>query len=117
MYKGRPYCMPCDKWNRVADNIAAVAAHLKAMRGQERWGVGTIEQAFEGYLALPEHTGQAQRDWWVVLGVAPDAPKDVVSAAYRKAARMAHPDNGGSHDRMAEINAAYAAAKTTRGGQ
>src|SRR5437773_2514214 len=24
--RNRPYCLPCDRWNRVADNIAAVAA-------------------------------------------------------------------------------------------
>jgi hypothetical protein len=49
----KPYCLPCDRWDRVADNLAAIAAHIKAMRGIERWGVGTLEQAFTGYLRLP----------------------------------------------------------------
>src|SRR5262249_31741204 len=49
----KPYCLPCDRWNRLPDNLAAIAAHLEAMRGMDRWGVGSIEQAFAGYKALP----------------------------------------------------------------
>jgi len=45
----------------VSDNIAAIAAHIEALRAQERYGVGTIEQAFAGYSAL-EH-----RTWQIVL--------------------------------------------------
>lgn len=30
---GDPYVFPCDTWDRLPDNIAAVAAYLGAMRG------------------------------------------------------------------------------------
>ena len=33
---GDPYCLPCDKWLRAADNIAAIAKYVEAMRGQLR---------------------------------------------------------------------------------
>ena len=46
-------CLACDKWLRVEDNVAAIAAHVKALRQIERWGVGSREQAFAGYAALP----------------------------------------------------------------
>jgi hypothetical protein len=64
---GKTIVLACDKWNRVADNIYAIAKHVDALRGQDRWGVGTVEQAFRGYTALP--SGDGTDPWWHVLGV------------------------------------------------
>ena len=44
--------LACDRWLRVEDNIAAVAAHIGALRGIDRWGVGSVRQAFAGYKRL-----------------------------------------------------------------
>ena len=41
------------------------------------------------------------------LHLLPDAPVEVVTAAYRALAQLHHPDRGGSGHRMAQINAAY----------
>jgi hypothetical protein len=98
---GRDYCFPCDKWDRVADNIAAIAAHLNAMRGQERWGVGSIEQAFKGYLSLPMKIG-----WYDVLGVKPTANESEVKEAYIRLSKIAHPDLGGNTESQQQINQA-----------
>ena len=78
------------------------------MRGMERWGVGSVEQAFAGYQALPP---QQEKKWWDVLGVSPGATEDEVREAYVKLARQHHPDNGGSDEQMTIINAAYEQAK------
>jgi len=51
--------LACDKWLRVADNLHALALHVGAIRGQLRWGVGSVDQAFGGYKAPPRH-GRAQ---------------------------------------------------------
>ena len=40
--------LACDRWLRVEDNIAAVAAHIGALRGIDRWGVGSVRQALVG---------------------------------------------------------------------
>lgn len=98
---GRDTAFACDKWDRVADNIAAVAKHIEALRGMDRWGVGTAAQAFAGYQALP-----SPEQWWQVLEVRPDASRDEITAAYRERARAAHPDTGGSTAAMARLNAA-----------
>ncbi|MFO0578666.1 MAG: J domain-containing protein [Polyangia bacterium] len=45
--------LACDRWDRVEHNLHAIALHVEAIRAQERYGVGTLEQAFKGYLALP----------------------------------------------------------------
>ncbi len=42
-----------------------------------------------------------------VLGLEPDANADEVKVAYRKLSAIHHPDKGGDHERMAEINTAY----------
>lgn len=107
---GKSVVLACDKWDRVADNIAAIAGHIEAMRAQERYGVGSLEQAFAGYAALPPKA----EGWRAVLGFPPGARPtyDDIGLHYRDRARTAHPDAGGSHDAMARLNAARAAALT-----
>ncbi|MCC5611521.1 J domain-containing protein [Nostoc sp. CHAB 5834] len=46
-----------------------------------------------------------------MLGVSPGASDEEVREGYRKLARQHHPDNGGSDEQMAAINAAYEQAK------
>lgn len=54
-----------------------------------------------------------ERDAYAVLHVAPDAPLEVISAAYRTLARRSHPD-GPTPDplRILELNRAYNQLKT-----
>ena len=51
------------------------------------------------------------KDYYQVLGVAPDATADAVKKAYRQLARKYHPDVSKEADaaaRMSEVNEAYA---------
>lgn len=103
--KQRDLCLACDRWNRVADNIAALAAHIDAIRRQDRYGVGSLDQAFAGYAALPAKGST----WRTTLGFPPDAVVTVadVELAFRARARTAHPDvEGGSHDAMTSLTSA-----------
>src|SRR5262245_43668964 len=45
---GNPQCFACDKWDRVADNIAAIASHSEAVREAEGERIGTAEAAVAG---------------------------------------------------------------------
>lgn len=98
---GKPHVLACDRWDTVPDNIAAIAAHIEALRGQERWGVADLAQAFAGHTALP-----APEQWWQVLGVSAKATRAEIQAAWHKAARTCHPDTGGTDAAMARLNAA-----------
>lgn len=113
-HDGRPLVLACDKWDRVADNIAAIAKHIDAMRGMDRWGVGSLARAFTGYTALPP-ASPSNRPWREVIGTQDAGPKaeqlTLAETAYRRMAREHHPDNGGSHERMAELNAAIEEAR------
>jgi hypothetical protein len=104
-FKGKACVMACDRWNRVADNIAALAAHIDAIRRVDRYGVGSIEQALAGYKALPTDTAA---DWRSVFGFAKEAPVSVdeLNDAYRTWARQKHPDAGGTDVEMAHLNRA-----------
>lgn len=105
--KGQDRCLACDRWDRVADNIAALAQHIDALRRIERYGVGTIEQAFAGYAALAESTS----DWRNVLGLNGDRiTAEQIEARYRELARTRHPDVGGDGGLMSELNMARVAA-------
>ncbi len=99
---GKPRCLACDRWIRVADNIAAIAAHVSAIRAVDRYGVGTMDQAFAGYAQLPPST----EEWWAILGVDRVASVEQIESAFRALARKHHPDAGGSNQIMARLNQA-----------
>lgn len=87
------------------ENMHALGHAIEHMRGLERHGGWhMVERAFTGFAALPPPT--SKRDWWDVLGVQRSASRDDILAAHRKLIASHHPDRGGSHDAMAEINAA-----------
>ena len=95
-------CMAIDRYDRVADNLAAIAATLEAMRAIERHGGAEIlDRAFTGFVALP-----APEQWWQVLGVAENATGGEIDTAYRRLAALHHPDRGGDSAQMARINTA-----------
>lgn len=109
--KGHDRVLACDKWDRVPDNIAAIAGHIDAIRRQDRYGVGTLEQAFAGYAALPAPGQHARRHWRQVLMLNPTDGLAAAELSYRSLAKESHADAGGSHERMVELNAAIADAR------
>ncbi len=110
--KGEPRVLACDKWRLVVDNITALCKHVEAIRGQARWGVGSLEQALGGYRALT--AAPARRLWFEVLGVPEDAPWPVVERARLQLLERHHPDKGGSGEMAYDVNAAFSEARQLR---
>lgn len=102
-------CMAIDQYNRIADNLAAIAATISAMRAIERHGGAEIlERAFTGFAALPAPAGYTTTPtWWGILEVDQSASVDDIKAAFREKAKLAHPDLGGSAEQFVIIKAAY----------
>jgi hypothetical protein len=101
--------MATDRYVKMADNLAAIAATLDAMRAIERHGGAVImERAFTGFLSLP-----APNTWRAVLSFQESEEPDLetVRNMYRNLAREVHPDLGGTDARMAELNWAMAEAE------
>lgn len=104
----QPYkVLAIDQYDRVADNIYAIAKTLEAMRGIGRWGSGEIlERTYTGFTALPGPDTAGGVDHYQVIGAqAGDSPTDL-SQAYRRALSAAHPDKGGSSDQFHAVREA-----------
>lgn len=110
--RGKPRVLACDRWNRTADNLAAIAAHIDAIRRVDRYGVGTLDQAFAGYDALPPPGAANRPPWRAVFEVANNAviTRADIDRRFKTLAMRAHPDTGGSHEAMAQLNQARDAA-------
>lgn len=104
---GKPIVLACDTYDSVEDNVAAIAKHLEATRAIERHGVGTLDELFRGFAALPP--AMAPDDWRDPLG----DPRTLEEAEknYRERSRYAHPDAGGHEVVQAKLNAAIARAR------
>ncbi len=107
----RDLVFACDKWIDIEDNLWAIYKHIEALRGQERWGVGSLDQAFAGYAALPDPTA---RQWWEVLGVEPRATNEEIRQAYFRLAKAHHPDHGGDPVVFDQVQKAYDEATKNR---
>lgn len=109
-YKGKQVAFACDRWQKIEDNLQAIAKTIDALRGIARWGTGDmVEAAFRGYTALPSSVGT--KSWRQVMGF--DATPTAVElvARYRTLRSARHPDNGGSAEAFHELTSAYEAAQ------
>jgi len=101
---GKPHCLPCDTYNRVAQNMAAIAAHMEKARAIERYGVASLAEMFAGFVALPA-PGQAEsQKWWRVMGFDPHSPpsEELIRMRYRELAKKV----ADSEPALAELNVA-----------
>lgn len=105
---GEPIVLSCDRWRTCGENLWAVAKHISALRGQERWGVGSVAQAFAGFKML----GDGHRSWREVFAFYDGEPvtPTKLKAQWKKLAMVRHPDKGGSEEDMSRLNAAYTEA-------
>lgn len=103
-----PRCMAIDRYDDVADNLAAIAATLEAMRAIERHGGAVIlDRAFAGFTALP--APGAARPWREVLGFPPSGPvtAEALRDRYRALRSKHHPDRGGDAGEFSAVQRAY----------
>lgn len=104
--------MAIDIYDTVADNLAAIAASLDALRAIERHGGAKIlERAFMGFIALPAPGQETGRSWQKVLELDDEVDLEVARARYRRLCSERHPDRGGSHEAMSELNRAWEQAQ------
>ena len=101
--------MAIDRYDRVPDNLAAIAATLDAMRAIERHGGGQIlKRVFTGFTALP-----APKSCWDVLDMPPTQDANRIKARFKELLKLHHPDNGGDAARTDELVKARDAALET----
>lgn len=108
---GQDMAFACDRWDRVEDNLYAIAKTIDALRGIARWGSGDmLKAAFTGFAALPAPiVAGMKRDWQAVLELQAllQPTEEDIRRAYQRLASKYHPDRaGGDAARMAELNQA-----------
>lgn len=101
-----------DRYKTVPLNVKALAMTLTRLRQVADYGVYSAKDARQGaiYAALPSPDAPPP-DWWLVLRISPDSPREIIDAAYKALARRAHPDCGGSAAAFQELTDAYERAK------
>ncbi len=110
-YKSNQVCFCCDRWDLVKDNMQAIRHTISALRGIARWGTGDmVEAAFRGFTALPPPS----KSWFAILGVSETWDIAEIEAAYKRQAKQAHPDNGGTSEEMAALNEAIRQARQSK---
>lgn len=110
---GNTRCMAIDRYHRVADNLAAIAATIEAMRAIERHGGAEIlNRAFTGFVAIE---GPKGRHWSDVFDVDHNASVEHVRATYRLCRTASHPDRGGDTDSFHEVQQAWGNFCSERG--
>jgi hypothetical protein len=119
-----------DRYLRPIDNLRAITLAIEAIRTVERYGgPGMEDRALAGFAALPAEGSATSSHWSVVLGMASDyegvprltidgclAMLDRAERAYRELVRKHHPDVGGSHEALVDLNRAIAEARIELGG-
>jgi hypothetical protein len=98
-------CIANDRYDTVEGNLQGIYKIIEARRMELRHGtLELVRASFRGFqLAAP-----TSKPWWQVLGVRENSPRQEVQAAYRKLAKIHHPDRaGGDGLTMTDINAAW----------
>ncbi len=112
--------LPCDTFTKHEDNLYAIALTLEKLRAIDRYGVTVKGEQYTGFTAIPAATGittrvdaawttlEREADWdldGLALG-ADERTRSTLDNMFRDAAKRAHPDAGGSDERMAAVNRA-----------
>lgn len=115
---GEQYAVACDYYTDWRDNARAIGLYIGEKRkmqdrpvttGESEFATAQLPPADEDAVAAPPATNGAGLDEepHEVLGVAPDAPDNVVKAAARRLAADAHPDgNDTDRDQFVRIQKA-----------
>jgi len=111
---GEQYCICCDHWTRLRDNVRTIGLYITEKRkmadrpvqtGQDEFASARLPPAGDDLVAVgPGETHlENPAD---ILEVAPDASEPVIRAAYSERVKEAHPDLGGSREEMESVRQA-----------
>lgn len=112
---GKPFALACDTYSSVAQNIAALAAHVESTRAISRYGVASAEETLNAFSALPPPAAApTTKPWREVLGFLPNFPegldaedaKDLIQSRWKRGVTALGGPDGGQAAAVADINVA-----------
>lgn len=101
---GEQYAVAADEYADLRDNVRAIGLYIAEKRkmgnrpvktGQDEFATARLPPGDEDDEVIVAGSGQTEAPH-EVLDVDPDAPDEVVKAAFRAKAKNVHPDQGGS---------------------
>ncbi len=117
--KKGPLLIPCGTFTEERANIYAIALTLEKLRAVDRYGVTLAGEQYRGFTAIPATTSvttKVNAAWDLLVRTAAGESGAAVSAEHRtratldqyflEAAKIAHPDVGGSDELMSAVNRA-----------
>ena len=114
-WDGISTCIAVDRYAKVEENLQAIHHCIEAERTKLRHGgLNLVRAAFRGYAQLPPpSSGQKNKTSLQILEFPADThvTLEMIMKRHRELVKKHHPDNGGSHEKMAEINQAVAELK------
>jgi len=113
IWDGLSVCIPVDRYAKVEANLQAIHHIIEARRVELRHGtLALVRATFTGFAALPPPSASTKKPWRDVFGYAGNQMPTVaaLNATWRDLAAKRHPDTGGSHEAMSELNAARSEA-------
>lgn len=111
-FDGQMVAFGVDRFGDTASNVQAIHHIIEARRVEMRYGgLAIVRQTFRSFHALLP-SPDSKRPWREVFGI-PEGLNDLehIERVYRLAAMKAHPDQGGSHDGMADLTRAIGDAR------
>lgn len=118
MWDGIQCCIAVDKYQRVEENLQAVALVIDAERTKLRHGgLNIVRAAFRGYASLPppiDANAAIEPPWWQVLGLTDGATIEQARAAYLAKVKTSHPDRGGNAAEFNRVVNAWKQAQEAR---
>jgi len=98
----------CGRYRKWQDNVRAIALGLEALRAVDRHGIIRSTEQYDGFRQIGATS--ATEDWVSTLSAYSGWSHDAVRAdregAYKAAVKTAHPDNGGTSQAFARVQAA-----------
>lgn len=111
--KHGPMRYQCGTYTAWNDNIRAIGLTLAALRAVDRYGATTSAEQYRGFAALPpvpagEWASKGHAVQWLRSIARFEDQNFEMKDLFRAAAKVAHPDTGGSTELMAKVNRARA---------
>ena len=110
--EGTRYRIQSGKAETRPANVQRVAEVIETLFQWIENGITTWDEAFAGFVRTSTSTSTSN-EWWCVLRAPPDATRDEIEHAYRRQARVVHPDMGGDAESFRKLRAAYEQALTS----
>lgn len=98
--KGKTVNLTMGRQARAIDNLRVLFLAVDDMRMNEKRGISDLIES--AYLQL--NAPQEEMNPYDVLGLPRGTAKAVCEAQYKELAKQAHPDSGGSVERMKQLN-------------